>query len=261
MDLKSGYLNFKEAKKTGIFISGISGSGKTNLAKLIADELMEEDFIIKIFDNSQAWQTSNVPSIIFFEEPTMVSIIDYKSLSDHTYNFNVVFDISLLYQYQQEGFIGRLIKEDMEKAIRNRPDKVHIYFFEESQIYLPEGTMRRKAKKNTPHVAEVKRLISVGRNYKMRYGAITPFCALLDKNVIRLCGQKYIGRADEPNDKRYLSNWIGDLVDNLDSLKMGEFYYKIGGKISKIQTPEHKQLITPKMVTLTEKKKSFWDVF
>ena len=82
---------------------------------------------------------------------------------------------------------------------------------------------------------------------------------MIDKNVIRMCGQKYIGKADELNDKKYLKNWLGDLVEDLAGLKTGEFYYKIGDAITKIQTDKFIQTRKQKILRIEEvKEKSFW---
>jgi len=52
-DLK---FDFEETMKSGVLVSGTTGTGKSDLGMYLADRLMKEGIIIVVFDSSQDWQ-------------------------------------------------------------------------------------------------------------------------------------------------------------------------------------------------------------
>ncbi|MEM2922463.1 MAG: AAA family ATPase [Candidatus Bathyarchaeia archaeon] len=211
--------------RTGIFISGTSGYGKTNLAFHIADEMMRNGIGVNVFDPSQAWQNSSIPVTHRFQNYENTQQIDYPKEK------NTIYDISLLYVEQQKELITTIVRDIFNRAVRlkNRPRRVII--FEECQLLVPQGRLQ------SIEAQEVLRLMTVGRNFNLRFILITQRPATVDKTAVSLCGQKYLGRVDELNDIRYLKNWIGDWVEKLPSLNIGEFIYSKGNELEVIQTP------------------------
>jgi DNA helicase HerA-like ATPase len=122
----------------------------------------------------------------------------------------------LLYQYQ---------------AKRSLAERKSLFIiFEEAQISFPQGVLTAKRLQN------VVRVLTVGRNFKIRVGVITQFAAMLDKSGMRYMRERYFGWTIEPNDVSYLAKFIGD--DNAESLRMlksGEFLHSLpSGDIEKI---------------------------
>jgi len=213
-----------EAMRTGIFISGTSGYGKTNLAFHLAQEMVRNGIGINVFDPSQAWRNSGIPTTHQFQT--------YEKLeTDYPKEKSIVYDISLLYVEQQKQLITTIIRDMFNRAVRlkTRPRKVII--FEECQLLVPQGRLQ------STEAQEVLRLMTVGRNFNLRFILITQRPATVDKTAVSLCGQKYLGRVDELNDIKYLRNWIGDWVEKLPSLNIGQFIYSKGNEMEVIQTP------------------------
>jgi len=58
--------------------------------------------------------------------------------------------------------------------------------------------------------------------------------------------QRYFGATDEKNDKEYLKSFIGkQKSDDLETLKIGEFFYKKGRIIERVKTPLFKPTVVP----------------
>lgn len=85
-------------------------------------------------------------------------------------------------------------------------------------------------------------IVTTGRNFRIRFGLITQWCALIDKTVIKFPRQRYFGYSDEKNDKEYLRNFIGDWVNELESLNVGEFVYDYGKTTRKVQVPRFRRV-------------------
>lgn len=218
-------VDLEEALRTGIFISGTSQSGKSNLAFIIADLLMKEDVIVFVVDPSQAWNKSSVPTRLRIDFPKRgQKNITWKHIP-------TVFDVSRLTVLQQKEFVENFCKAIFEDRVNSSHRPQIFIFFEEAHLYFPEGCMRAK------RYQEALRIITVGRNFNIRFGLITQWCALIDKTVIKFPRQRYFGYTDEKNDKEYLRNFIGSRVDELETLQVGEFMYDVGKKTKKVQVP------------------------
>ena len=233
-----------EALRSGTFISGMPGYGKTNLAKLLVRRLLKIDVRIFVFDPSDAW----------VEEGPIKRIQEIsKSILDIPIpKMSTVFDIKLLIDREQQEFVEnfsrRLFHEHIFTKKRDRVPTICL--FEEAQIYLPEGIFRAK------RAAEIKRLTTLGRNFALRVFIVTQFAANVDKTPVKACGQKYLGYTDEPNDWHYLSGWVkakrkSEKGDMLASLEIGEFFYRFKRNFARILTPEFKSEVRPEVVTLT----------
>ncbi len=227
-----------EAMRTGIFISGTSGYGKTNLAFHLVNEMMRNGVGVNVFDPSQAWRNSGMPIVHQFR--------DYESFSakDYPREKSIVYDISLLYVEQQKEVMTSIVRDMFNRStrLRNRPRRVFV--FEECQLLVPQGRLQSN------EAQEVLRMMTVGRNFNLRFILITQRPATVDKTAVSLCGQKYLGRVDELNDIRYLRNWIGDWVEKLPSLNIGEFVYSKGNEPNVIRTPLFVPMVPPKKPSL-----------
>ena len=91
--------------------------------------------------------------------------------------------------------------------------------FEEAQIVMPQGVLNSKRLQN------ISKVLTVGRNFKIRMGAITQFAASVDKGVVKYAKQRYFGWTDEMNDRKYISKFIGEEAETLANLQTLEFIY------------------------------------
>lgn len=206
------------------------GSGKTNHAYQLAEDLMQAGAIVYVFDPSQAWmKKSSIPEYQRITLPFGITTLyrDPEIPDDST-----VFDISMLYVPQQQEFVEKFCRKLFTERTKSRERPQTFLIFEEAQLYLPEGRMRSKA------AQELMRIITVGRNFNIRYGLITQFASTVDKLAVKMTKQRYFGFSDELNDVKYLTNFIGKKwASDLGSLKIGEFIYDYGTRTQRIQTP------------------------
>lgn len=233
-------IDLDEAMKTGIAVTGTSASGKTNLGFVIADLLMKHGVIVFVVDPSQAWmRNSNVPNVVTVRWNSSVT---WKEQS-------TILDVSRLTVLQQKEFVEKFCKTMFNARVDSNYRPQTFIFFEEAHLFFPEGSMRSKK------YQEALRIVTVGRNYNIRFGLITQWCALIDKTVLKFPRQKWFGYTDEKNDKKYLRNFIGKRVDKLESLKVGEFVHDYGKTTKKVQVPLFKSDSTPKPLPMYFAKK------
>lgn len=229
--------DIEEAKKSGVYLGGTSGSGKTNTAFSLIDALMQQGIIVYVFDPSQAWQNkSNVPHYI---------VVDKLETFSFDQNQSLIFDISHLYVEDQRKLVAAFCKSIYMSQVNLPPEKRQwiFIFFEEAQIYLQQNSMRNRAS------AEVMRLITVGRNFKIRYGLITQFPSTIDKLPVKMTKQRYFGYTDEKNDIEYVKAFLGiDKAKELNTLKTGEFIYQYGKLLERLQFPEFKTQLQPQEI-------------
>jgi len=243
--------NLNEALKSGVYICGTTGSGKSDISMYIAQELIQHDVIIIVFDGSQDWQDRS--SISHFQTLTN-SLINEKIPEQ-----SIVYDISKLSirkrQKLIENFSEQLYRYQAETPKQDR--KQYFLVFEEAENYFPQGCMRARRFENTSM------LMSEGRNYKVRFCCITQFSAMIDKQAMRYMKQRYFGYTDEFNDVKYLRSFLGDEAQELKKLDSGTFLYYNGGHIQKISiesynstTPKTQIAIPePKFIPISEKPK------
>jgi len=222
LDVKDLVFDVELAKRRGTFISGSRGSGKSNLGKILADRLIKDGCIVKVFDNSQIWRHSNIPNLLVVK-PDKHGKIDVQIDFYKSY----VFDISHLYIKIQRLFTEFVIRTEFNYQANMTERKEHIYIFEECELLV--GTHNRSE--------EIMRLVCVGRNFDLSYIALAQRLAMVSTSLISQCGQMYFGQAHEENDKKKLRNWLGSHTNELEDLSIGEFLYKNGKYVEKLRTP------------------------
>jgi len=227
-------VDIDEIMKSGLYISGTTGSGKSDIAMYVADKLREKRINVITFDNSQDWlERSNIMERITVSSPL-------KQVSFTLNNHDTIYDISELTPMEQqmlvEAFCEVMYKNQAMRTVEQR----HPYFiiFEESQIYMPQGCMRAKRFQNTV------RLLTQGRNYKVRFGIITQFASMVDKDVMKYMKIRYFGWTSEKNDVEYVQGFIGDKAHELKTLESGQFFYSQPDQqiLRKIKIKPHKRI-------------------
>lgn len=229
----------EEALRSGTFISGMPGSGKTNLAKNLVAELLKKGIKIFVFDPSEAWTLSGpIKRVKEITRPIPVEIEIPKS--------SCVFDIKTLYVVEQQiivqNFCQKLFSETISSDEKKRVSTLIV--FEEAQTYLPEGRLKGKA------YDEITRILNIGRNFRLRIMILTQFAANVDKKAVKPCRQKYIGYTDEPNDIDYLKGWVRGRTNELEELEVGEFFYRCKKTLQKVTIPLFQDNIKPRKIKL-----------
>lgn len=224
----------KEAMKSGTFVCGMTGSGKSDLTMRFAETMMAEGVLVYVFDPAQAWQKqSGVPNLCTIRDPTNIWLPAEST----------IFDISMMTILDQQDFVENFCRELFMNRATFDNDPLTWLVFEEAQLYLPQGALRAKA------FQELVRLVSVGRNYNIKFCLVTPFASQVDKYVIKLCGQRYIGYTCEPNDIKYLKGYLEERVDELKKLNAGQFFCEARGEKTLIYSEEYRAEALPRSVS------------
>jgi len=225
--------NVQEALASGSYISGTTGSGKSDLAMLHAEEMMKSGVTVLVFDATRDWiKRSSVPHVV-----SIVPNVPYSYvLNDHS----IIFDMSLLNPMQQKEVVKKVCRDVWSHQVAKGNQWFYL-IFEEGHLYFPEGCMRSR------NYAEMVQLVTQGRNYKIRFEVITQFSAMIDKNVMRYMKQRFFGYTDEPNDTNYILSMLGKQhKEKLMSLNAGQFLYKFGNSIKLVEIEPFQNKTQPK---------------
>ena len=217
----------KECMDNGFFVCGTSQSGKTNLAKHLAQKLIEAGIRVIVMDTSQAWSHDS-PITIITEVTPEISHYDWHDESE-------ILDLSKLASRDRIIFVNQFCKQIYARHVYGYRE-LEFIIFEEAQTYLPNGCMRLSVRK-TPIYDGVLDIVTVGANYSLRFGLITQFPALVDKSPVKITMQRYFGLTWEKNDVGYIKFFINkEWAEQLKTLQKGEFIYQYRGIVERIRT-------------------------
>jgi hypothetical protein len=233
-DLK---FDLEEAMKSGVIVSGTTGTGKSDVGMYLTDRLMNEGIIVVVFDSSQDWQKRS--SIARYQTLTIPHI-------DKIPERSVIFDISRLSVQGRQNLIESFSETLYRCQSMNPSRKQYFLVFEEGSSYFREGFMRGKRFSNTAM------LMSEGRNYGVRFMVITQFFASIDKMSMRYMRQRYFGYTDELNDVSYVKAFLGDQALKLRDLNAGEFTYYNAGKTTKISIEPYTSTIQKQRIAIPD---------
>ena len=223
------------AVDSGFYVSGTSQSGKTNLAKILVEKLINNGIACYVLDSSKAW-SHNAP----IRNVLLVSERETR----YTWNDSTVFDISALRARQKVLFVNQLCYDIYEEHV-NGYERKEFIIFEEAQTYLPQGSLRLAIRRSSP-CESVLDVVTVGANYGLRFGLITQFPALVDKPPVKICQQRYFGWTWEKNDVAYVKAFLGkDWIAKLQGLQKGEFVYQCRDKTELVKTARFEPSTAP----------------
>jgi len=236
-DLK---FDLEEAMKSGVLISGTTGTGKTDLAMYLTDRLMKQGITTLIFDSSQDWQARS--SVPLYQTLTIPHI-------DTVPENSVIFDISRLSVQGRQNLIEHFSETLYRHQAMNPSRKQYFLVFEEGSSYFREGFMRGKRFSNTSM------LMSEGRNYGVRFMVITQFFASIDKMAMRYMKQRYFGSTNEPRDVEYITRFFSreqkqEIGKTLRSLDAGSFLYMNGSSTERIHIQPYQDTVQKQDITI-----------
>jgi hypothetical protein len=233
IETESLTVDIEEAMKTGIYISGTSNTGKSDLGMEISDSMMSKGIIVLAVDVSGDWaKRSNIPNVV-----------KVSAVTDFSLSVSTVFDTSALTVMQQREFIEKLCAAIWIHQTTVYPRKRIFLWLEEGHISFPLNAFQSKK------YAEATRLVSVGRNIDVRIGVITQFASLLSKDVMKYMKQRYFSITNEPNDVDYIAKMIGkEDAQRLRTVQNGQFIYSVNGNNRLIEIQPHEQTEQPILV-------------
>jgi len=215
--------DLEEAKRTNVLISGANATGKSRLAMLLAHTLRRNGFDVLVFDNSGVWkELSDIPHYCLVPNRNKVKI---------RLSRNCILDMSLLRPSAQRRLVDEIL-EYLWIASVNLPEKTwQFVVLEELQLYA--RFLRGKLSEN------IYRIMSTGRNQKLRVIGICPDLALVDSLFIRLCSQRYHFRLSiEENSLRKFRRYYGsDMARVVQHLDTGFCLYYLKGKLQVANIP------------------------
>lgn len=183
-------VDFNQLLRNGGLILGSSGTGKSDLGMYVAEGLQQRGVTVYVVDSSQSWlNQSNIGFAI--QVPT--------NLRAKVYNLSTIYDTSLLSVRDQKVFVEDLIGILYEYAARNPQSRSwKVLVLEEAQLIYYQGSLR------SHRLPFSKQLLTVGRNFGLRYLAISQFSSEVDKLLVKMSGQRWFGWTWEKNDREYL---------------------------------------------------------
>jgi hypothetical protein len=211
-------LNATEAMQTCTFVCGSRGTGKSDTAMYIADQLKHEGINICVFDSSLDWiRRGSISQYVTVQQYSRLEVPEQS----------MIFDISRLTPLQQQECVENFNRKLFEAQLNS--DKWFYLVFEEAQLHFPLNSIRGKRFQNSA------RILTVGRNVGISMCAISQFPALIEKELIKNAQQIYIGCTAEPNTLAYWRGMLGSKTDKLKKLQNGQFLYYNRNKISEIE--------------------------
>lgn len=215
---------------SGAFICGARQlAGKTNLAKLLAQQLKDVGITLQILDASQAWN-GFVNTVRFMPDYTEVQADFLKSN---------VFDMSAVGYAQRISIANQVCAAVLKMHVVDGYTNPEAVIFEECQTYIPNGCMRSLDK-----YGPIVDYVTVGGNFHTSFLAVTQFPAAVDKAIVKAAQQRYFGLTTEKNDVNYIRSFFEkgkekELEAQLRCLNRGEFLYQNKGTTQKIIVPKY----------------------
>jgi len=203
----------QEALNTGFALTGAKQCGKTTMAKHFVRELLGLGVIVYVLDVSQAWNHDSPITKI-----TQIT----KHNEEYEWKGSQILDMSSLGIRERVLFVNELCREIYDSHVYGDSERTFLVF-EEAHTYLPNGCMRMSVRKKNV-LDGVLDLITVGANYKIGFGLITQFPAMVDKTPIKACLQRYFGWTWEKNDVNYIKGFLPkEWSEKLRDLQRGQF--------------------------------------
>ena len=246
-EIESDYVDFPQEFTVNIeqlfqsngLILGSRHTGKSDLAMLISDAI-KNNAVVLVFDPSKDWiERSSIKRYMKVEPHTILDVP----------NESVVFDISLLSPTQQQATLERFSRTLFEHQAQTQDRKQYLVICEEAHTCFYQNVMRSKNAVNSV------RMLSVGRNVDICCLLISQFASMLDKFCVKhSTSQVWLGFTREPNDLKYLRQFLGSQVELLPKLNDGEFLYLTRKGTQKIAIEPYEGTTAKEQIVVSEPK-------
>lgn len=222
-----------EVAGQAVALVGIRGSGKTNTAGVIAEELLDRGQPIVVLDPTDAWWglRSDYPVFIFGgpHGDLPLNETDGKTLAEFVVQEKVPIILSL--RHLRKGAQRRLVMEFCEELyhLKGKPEyrEPLTVFIDEAPQFVPQRVMGEMARL----VGAVQDMILLGRNAGFGVVLISQRFATLNADVRTQADTVIVHRLPSPLDRKALTEWIEEnatlaeqkeVLSSLAMLKTGE---------------------------------------
>jgi hypothetical protein len=214
-------------------IFGIRGSGKTNTAGVIAEELLRAGQPVAIIDPTDAWWGLRSEFQVFIfggsHQDLPLQETDGKVIAEFIVQEQVPLILSLrhLRKAAQRRFVTELFEELYHLKGRDEYRAPLTVFIDEAPLFAPQKVMGEVART----VGAVEDLIARGRNSGFGVVQISQRPATLNADVRSLCDTIITHRITSPLDRKAFLAWIEEnasieeadrVLESLAKLRNGE---------------------------------------
>jgi uncharacterized protein len=224
-----------------IALFGIRGSGKTNTAGALAEELLDNNYPIAVIDPTDAWwglrasrdgtQAGGYPVFIFGGSHADLPLTetDGKIIAEFLVREQVPVILSLrhLRKAAQRRFVTEFCEELYHLKGKDENRTPLTVFIDEAPLFVPQKVMGEVART----VGAVEDLIARGRNAGFGVVLISQRSATLNADVRTQADTIICHRVTSPLDRRAISDWFEEnattddlktILQSLATLKNGE---------------------------------------
>lgn len=219
---------------------GIRGSGKTNTAGVIAEELLDHKQPIVVLDPTDAWfglrssrdgKSDGYPVYVFGGPHGDLDLLETagKELAEFVASTRVSVILSLrhLRKAAQRRFVTDFCEELYH--LKGKPEyrSPLTVFIDEAPLFVPQKVMGENART----VGAVEDLIARGRNVGFGVVLISQRMATVNKDVVTQCDTIFCHRLPSPQDRKAIAEWFEEnasvdqlktILASLATLKTGE---------------------------------------
>jgi hypothetical protein len=216
-----------------VSIFGIRGSGKTNTAGVIAEELLTQGQPVVIIDPTDAWWglRTGFPILIFGGSHGDLPLqeTDGKTIAEFQVQERVPFILSL--RHLRKGAQRRFVTEFCEELYHLKGSTANraplTVFIDEAPLFVPQKVLGEVARM----VGAVEDLIARGRNAGFGVVLISQRCATLNADVRTQCDTIISHRLTAKLDRDAIKGWFEEnasvdglkgILESLATLKNGE---------------------------------------
>ena len=227
-----------------VAILGIRGSGKTNTAVVIAEELLENGQQVVVIDPTDVWwglksssdgKRAGFPVVIMGGKRADLPLeaTDGAVLADFVVDDLVSVVLSLRH-FESKGAVRRFVTDFarrlyFRKGQQENPRPLMV-IIDEASLVVPQRVMGEDA----AMVGAIQQLVRQGRSSGIGVTLIDQRPATVNKDVLAMLELLVCHRVTSPQDRKALMAWIeqhdtedqaGDFLDTLSNLKQGHAWF------------------------------------